>query len=155
MFRRSHSPKASISNVLYSDDSIVRKFLFRRFDVPKVLEEYLCSESPIVRWILRLCNVRWPCGPTVRLTWFKYNGEVFSQQCVTTVTAGWSFINVWNRAYSYKCLFSPLMMSGAYIWQGEGLWGAKWDKPHVYRLLWSRGAQSFNLMIPFKELHHS
>ena len=58
MFRRSYSPKAYISNVLYSEDSIVRKFLFRRFDVPKVLQGYLCSEGSIVRWMMRLCNVR-------------------------------------------------------------------------------------------------
>ena len=38
MFRTSYSPKAYISNVLYSEDSIVRKFLFRRFDIPKVLQ---------------------------------------------------------------------------------------------------------------------
>ena len=78
MFRRSYSPKAYISNVLYSEDSFVRKFLFRKFDIPKVLQGYLCSESPIVWWMMRLCNVRWPYGRTVRLTWFKCNGKVFS-----------------------------------------------------------------------------
>ena len=58
MFRRSYSPKAYISNGLYSEDSIVQKFLFQRFDVPKVLQGYLCSESPIVRRMMRLCYGR-------------------------------------------------------------------------------------------------
>ena len=32
-----YSPMAYSSNVLYSEDSIVRKCLFRRLDIPKVL----------------------------------------------------------------------------------------------------------------------
>ena len=37
MFRRDYSPMAYSSNGLYSEDSIVRKCLFRRLDIPKVL----------------------------------------------------------------------------------------------------------------------
>ena len=35
MFRRSYTPKAHVSNVLYTYDSIVRKFLFQRIDIPE------------------------------------------------------------------------------------------------------------------------
>ena len=41
-------------------------------------------------------------------------GKFFSQKCVT-VFAGWSFRNVWNIADLSKCLFNPLVTSGAYI----------------------------------------
>ena len=37
MIRRSYSSKVYISKVLYSEDSIVRRVLFRRYDIPKVL----------------------------------------------------------------------------------------------------------------------
>ena len=63
--------------------SILRRFYRRKVFVSKVwcsesVTGYLCSESPITRWMMRLCNVWWPRGPTVWLTWFKCNGKVFS-----------------------------------------------------------------------------
>ena len=71
------------SRELYLECSILRRFYRRKVFVLKVgcfesVTGYLCSESPIVQWMMRLCNVWWPCGPTVRLTWFKCNGKVFS-----------------------------------------------------------------------------
>ena len=77
MFQRSHGPKTYISNVLYSEDSIDRKSLFRSIHILKVLQGYLCSESPVVRWMNRLCNVRRPYGPTVTLIWFYSNAKFF------------------------------------------------------------------------------
>ena len=77
MIRMFCSPKAYISKVLCSEDYIVRKVLFRRFDTPKVLYGYLCSETPIVRWLIRLRTVRWIYDPMVRLIWFNCKGKCF------------------------------------------------------------------------------
>ena len=50
MFRRSYSPMAFSSNVLYFENSIVKKCLFRRLDILKSVKGipmFLKSYSPI------------------------------------------------------------------------------------------------------------
>ena len=50
------------------------------------------------------------------------------------------------------------MTSGAYIWQGDWLWGAKGDRTPDYTcivVIYYHGAQSFNLIILFKKLDNA